>query len=103
MGIGYWPQNIPREETLDTFIHAYGLLGYVLCPDGSNEIGFEKIALFAERGWDGMPSPTHAAIQLENGYWSSKLGPFEDITHFALETLQGPCYGTIACYLKRPR
>jgi hypothetical protein len=96
-GIGYWPPNLVREETVAAFVRAYGTLGYVPCADSALEAGIEKIALFVERGGDGEPAPTHAAIQLENGHWSSKLGDFEDITHFTLECLQGPLYGSVHC------
>jgi hypothetical protein len=101
--IGYWPPNLPREETEDAFIRAYETLGYIQCADSALEDGIEKIAIFVKRGWDGKPVPTHAAIQLENGYWSSKLGDFEDITHFTLACLRGHVYGIVHCYLKRLR
>src|SRR6266487_89857 len=73
-GIGYWPPSIPRETTVGAFICAYGTLGYTPCADGSYEPGFQKVALFAEKDEDGERTPTHAAVQLENGHWSSKLG-----------------------------
>jgi len=104
-GIGYWPPNISRETTVEAFIRAYGALGYVSCADGSYEPGFQKVALFAEKGVDGELTPTHAAVQLQNGHWSSKLGDFEDVEHFALEVLNGPRngprYGGVVRYLKR--
>jgi len=100
-GIGYWPRSIPRETTVEAFIRTYGTLGYAPCADGSYEPGFQKVALFAEKKEDGELTPTHAAVQLQNGHWSSKLGPFEDIEHFTLEVLNGPCYGDVVGYLKR--
>ena len=102
-GIGKWPPNVPRQATLDAFILAFGTLGYVQCVDGSSEASFEKIALYATRELDGSLSPTHAAIQLPNGNWSSKLGDCEDIEHLTLEALNGNSYGHTTCYLKRPR
>jgi hypothetical protein len=101
--LAFWPRNVPIECTLDAFVLAYGTLGYMQCgSDGTFEEGFDKIALFAKRvpgiGWE----PTHAAIQTDDGCWSSKLGECEDIEHFGVECLRGPGYGEVVLYLKRP-
>lgn len=98
MGTGYWPSSAPRVETRLAFVLAYGTLGYVPCEDGSVEAGFEKIVLYE----DDKGIPTHAARQLPDGRWASKLGPFEDIEHRNVECLRGPVYGNVAQYLKRP-
>jgi len=90
--IGYWPKGVPRIETLDAFVSAYGTLGYGKCENDSLEPGFEKIALFTKRYPDGT-RPTHAARQLPSGRWTSKLGDCEDIEHEDLEVLHGPAYG----------
>lgn len=95
----YWPAGVPREETLDAFIQAFGTLGYGPCDDGSYERGFEKIALYTDRD----RTPTHAAIQQENGRWRSKLGDYEDIEHETLECLNSPDYGAPVLFLKRTR
>ena len=102
MGIGYWPPSTLRAETTDSFLGAYGSLGYRLCFDGALEAGVEKIALYAI-GPAGSETPTHAALQLETGEWTSKLGDFEDITHATPADVQGSIYGTVLCYLARPR
>lgn len=96
-GIGHWPSNVPRERTILAFQLAYATLGYAPCQTGQLEIGFEKIALYGDG--DG---PTHAARQLPNGNWTSKLGEHEDIEHINLECLNGPCYGRVICFLRRP-
>jgi hypothetical protein len=44
--------------------------------------------------------PTHAARQLPNGRWSSKLGKLEDIEH-ALDDICGSAYGSVVPVLKR--
>jgi hypothetical protein len=97
MGVGYWPSNVPREPTILAFVLAYGTVGFMPSDDGTFEVGFEKIALYSLAG-----EPTHAARQLPNGRWTSKLGDFEDIEHADLACLGGPCYGQVATYLKRP-
>lgn len=102
-GIGYWPTGIPRDVTIDAFIQTYGTLGYQPCGmDGSSELGYQKIALYAEKDFLGQLVPTHAALQLPNGHWSSKIGVrLEDIEHFTANAVVGPAYGVIVCYLKR--
>jgi hypothetical protein len=103
-GIGKWPPGVPRSETVEAFTKAFETLGYKICSDGAVEVGFEKVAIYAKLQAGGSYAPTHMAIQLANGYWSSKLGPFEDIEHSDLENLFWALYGsTIVCYLKRPK
>jgi hypothetical protein len=63
---------------------------------------FEKIVLYGVRvGTDIVP--THAARQLVDGRWTSKLGNCEDIEHDTIEMLNGPRYGVPICFLKRSR
>jgi hypothetical protein len=102
MGVGYWPPNIPRQVTVEAFMRAYETLGYGLCFDGSLEKGLEKIAIFG-KGPKGEELPTHAALQLESGEWTSKLGPFEDVRHKTVDAVNGPTYGKVICYMSRPR
>jgi hypothetical protein len=45
---------------------------------------------------------THAARQLDNGKWTSKLGQLEDIEHESLEALSGAVYGSVVQVLKKP-
>lgn len=92
-----WPAGIPRAETLDSFVLAFQTLGYVECDDGNLEEGFEKVALFVA---DGKPS--HAARQLSDGRWTSKLGKWIDVTH-TLRGLVGPMYGDVATFMRRPK
>lgn len=92
----YWPDNAPRENTLNAFIIAYQTLGYEICDNDKLELGFIKVAIYLND--DG--SPSHAARQLENGAWASKLGPQWDVEH-TLDGLIGPCYGRVGQVLKR--
>jgi hypothetical protein len=94
----YWPSGISDKDEVPSFIEAFQLLGYVVCADGSIEVGFEKIAIFARP--DG--SPQHAARQLRNGKWTSKLGPFEDIEHHLCEDVRSQWYGAPCCFMRRP-
>lgn len=64
--------------------------------------GLEKVALFGkEQG--GTVIPTHAALQLETGEWTSRLGHCEDVRHAKVEDVCGPLYGSVVCFLSRPR
>ena len=95
-GCYYWPDEAPREETIEAFIQAYGLSGYEVCDDAQLEAGFEKIALYALNN-----RPKHAARQLNNGNWTSKLGQLEDIEH-TLDGLVGNAYGAVVQFMRRP-
>lgn len=101
-GINYWPRGIPREETLDAFVRAFATLGFSACADGFLQDGVEKVALFAKQVGAQLV-PTHAALQLESGEWTSKLGPLEDINHSALDAVNGPLYGRVVKFLARPK
>lgn len=94
----FWPPGVPCVCDLASFRAAYGTLGYEVCGDGQHEKGFEKIAIYT---LDGLPS--HAARQLPGGIWTTKFGPFEDVLHTDPDCLNGPLYGRVALYMRRPR
>jgi hypothetical protein len=93
----YWPAAAPTALTLDTFIAAFETIGYTVCADASWQEGSEKVALYMSD--DGIP--THAARQVSDGRWTSKLGKSYDIEH-TLDGLNGAKYGTAAAILSRP-
>jgi hypothetical protein len=67
------------------------------------EEGIEKIAIY-----EWKEQFKHVAIQLDNGYWASKIGDFEDIVHYKLEAVEGhmfkaKTFGQPKFYMKRPR
>ncbi|SRR6266436_5257554 len=96
MNVAYWPRGVPREATLPAFIAAYATLGYEVCASGEIEGGFEKIAIYAKPAG----TPAHAARQLPNGKWTSKLGDEEDIEH-DLQCLKCMRYGEVRQFMKR--
>jgi hypothetical protein len=98
-GDGYWPPGIPRAETMDAFIAAYATLGYECCESDELEAEFEKIAIFAK------PSgkPAHAARQLPDGGWTSKLGDEQDIRHAELRGVENHIYGVSVQCMRRKR
>ncbi len=96
--IGYWPDNIPRNESLEAFIKMFQTLGYEVCRDPESEAAYEKIAIYTK----DHNEVTHAARQLPSGAWTSKLGKLEDIEH-TLEGITGPApaYGSVSAIMKR--
>lgn len=101
-GISYWPKGVSREVTLDAFIAASETRGFEVCLNADNEPGFEKVVLYAKGG-----VPTHAARQLLNGNWTSKLGREIDVQHNTPEALVDEIaqldYGRPITYLRRRR
>lgn len=91
----WWPVGCKRHGGIPAYLHCFSVFGYEPCTSSSLEEGCVKIALYAK---DGMAS--HAARQLTNGKWTSKLGKMIDLEH-ELEDLEGECYGKVLEYLRR--
>lgn len=78
-------------------MEAFGAVGYEPCDDGSLEEGKEKVALYKKRN-----KVSHAARQMDNGMWTSKIGKRVDIEHTSPQSLEGIEYGEVAGFLVRP-
>jgi hypothetical protein len=91
----FWPKDTPSAETRLAFIKAFKTRGYEVCDNGDLEIGYEKICLYEKLG-----RPKHAARQLPDGRWTSKLGQSNDIIH-ELSGLEGNTYGHPAVFMRR--
>lgn len=92
----YWPYGVDESETLPAFQAAFATLRYEVCADDRLEPGFEKIAIYA----DSNGAVKHAARQLGNGAWTSKLGPDIDISH-DLTAVSGSLYGSPKLIMRR--
>jgi hypothetical protein len=92
----FWPRGIRREASIAAFAALFASFGYERCNSTNVEAGYTKIALYA-RG----VKPTHAAKQLPNGNWASKMGSFEDIEH-TLDALRGKSYGRVVRLFRKP-
>ena len=94
----YWLDGAPKELSLDGITETYRLLGYEPCESSEIEEYFQKIAIYMKDG-----KPCHAARQLSNGKWTSKLGGWEDIEHelIGLEGIGEHEYGYVEQILKR--
>jgi hypothetical protein len=93
----YWPPDVPREDTIEVYKKALTDLGYMICKNENFEDGFDKIALFAKGG-----VPKHMARQLDDKYWTSKLGMGIDISH-ELRALCGLNFGEVVLFMKRAK
>lgn len=74
---------------------AFVNLGYLPCADPAHDAELEKVALFLLAG-----VVKHAARQLRDGWWTSKMGRNEDMRH-RLRAIEGPVYGEAAVFLAR--
>ncbi len=98
LGAGvYWPPGIPALATLTGTIDAYAREGFEVCADSRLEAGYVKIALFT----DAANEPRHAARQLADGTWTSKLGEHIDIWHEKMEAVGGVMYGEPTIFMRR--
>ena len=96
-GFNYWPDGVEDSTEIEAFINAFKLKGYEICESWDFEKGFQKIALYILED-----ECTHAARQLSNGMWSSKLGRSYDIQHGTPHTIENETYGTVKCIMRRP-
>lgn len=96
---GFWPTGVPIAATLAAFEAAYRSIGYEICASGVFESQYDKIVIFTDAG--GIP--THAARQLIDGRWTSKLGRDIDIEHKSPEALTSTIYGAPALFMRRRR
>jgi hypothetical protein len=94
----FWPVETSRDDHgIGALEQAFRALGYQECADERLEPGFEKIALY---GFGFVY--THAARQLPNGKWTSKLGKAEDIEHDQPDDVAGGVYGEVVQFMRRP-
>ncbi len=96
--IYYWPNDIPREEKIDSFIKLFNNIGYEICSNGDVEKDYQKVAIYSDK----FGKPTHSARQLENGFWTSKLGQYFDVTHTIFSMGDG-VYGNVAVFMRRKK
>lgn len=94
----YWPSDASASDELAAIIQLYLDAGYERCEKGDLESGYKKVAIYTDQ--DG---PQHAALQLESGKWTSKLGKLQDIEHDSTDDLEGELYGKVSVFLKKRR
>src|ERR1035438_2199078 len=92
----YWPGE--QSLKIGALVAVFEALGYQECDDGTLERDVEKVALYVL-----SDNYTHAARQLPDGSWTSKLGMDEDICHDSPDALAGTDYSQVHCYMRRAR
>lgn len=95
----YWPGDALGDENddIDALKRAFAAIGFEECEHGALETGFRKVALYGLKNDEWL----HAALQEPSGEWTSKLGPSYDIRHKTPQCLEGPAYGTVACFMRK--
>lgn len=93
----YWPDDVGEDGSIESLVKVFEQLGYEVCGSEDIEEGCEKVALYA----DTNGGYTHAARQLPDGWWTSKIGGFEDIRHRSLHGLCSSDYGGVMFIMKR--
>jgi hypothetical protein len=93
----YWPPGVGDDDLPDQWAEIFRRHGYEETDDRSYEVGFEKIAIYAD-----SEGASHVARQIQDGKWSSKLGNLSDIEHAHLEVLE-ETYGKVDRVMKRHR
>jgi hypothetical protein len=74
----------------------FARFGFTPCNAPPDDLAIPTIALFEKP----RLVPTHAALRLESGTWSSKMGMSHDITH-NLDDLSDSDYGNVSVFLQR--
>jgi hypothetical protein len=90
-------ETLPGEYGIGILVQVFEALGYEACADDRPEPGYEKVALYGSSLYY-----THAARQLPDGRWTSKLGKAEDIEHDSPDDVAGGVYGEVVEFMKRP-
>ena len=95
-GISYWPPYAARDNRMESLAEMFAGLGYEQCADSGVESGYQKVALYEAEG-----KFQHAAAQLPNGRWRSKMGQGPVIEHRSPESLSGGMYGDATITMRR--
>ena len=95
-GINYWPPWATLNNRIENLEEVFVGLGYEQCNDSSSEDGYQKVALYEIQG-----RFQHAAMQMPNGRWRSKMGQGPVIEHLRPESLSGGMYGDATMYMRR--
>ena len=95
-GINYWPPWATLDTKMESLMEALAGLGYEQCDDSDPEDGYQKVALYEVQG-----EFQHAAVQMPNGHWRSKMGRGPAIEHRNPESLSSGIYGNPTTYMRR--
>lgn len=95
----HWPNELPQNKLPQTLVRFFENHGFEVTEESERENGIEKLALYVRDN-----EVTHAALQLPNGRWKSKIGNKEDILHDLgeLESDIPYGYGQATIFMSRP-
>src|SRR5262249_40151901 len=91
-----WPVEAGQTVSLYHFDALYRYYGFTRV----NKLAYrrqpdhDKVVLYAARRANGHITPTHAARQMPDGSWTSKLGSLPLIRHLHPHDVAGPSYGS---------
>ena len=95
-GRRYWPPHATRSNSIASLREVFAGLDFEQCDDSRLEDGYQKVALYEDHGiW------THAAVQMPNGAWRSKMGEGPIIEHRSPESLAGGIYGDPTIFMRK--
>ena len=95
-GINYWPPWATRDNRMESLEEVFAGLGYEQCDDSDPEDGYQKVALYEiQSGFQ------HAAAQMPNGRWRSKMGRGPVIEHRNPDSLSSGIYGNPTIFMRR--
>ena len=95
-GVNYWPPWATLTTRIESLIEAFAGKGYERCNDYEVEDGYHKVALYEAQG-----QMRHAAAQMPNGRWRSKMGRGPVIEHHSPDSLSGGPYGNPTIIMRR--
>jgi len=93
----WWPPDVKEGLDIDCLKKVFEYHGYSECESHEHEDGYRKVALYFDeqtKFW------THASRELSNGFWSSKLGTYNDIQHGNPFSIENDTYGKAYCFMK---
>ena len=95
-GINHWPPWATLTNRIESLQEALAGQGYEQCDDGTAEVGYQKVALYEARG-----EMQHAAAQMPNGRWRSKMGRGPVIEHLSPDSLSEGPYGNPTVFMRK--
>ena len=95
--INYWPPWATLTTEMESLQEVFAGKGYEQCEDSATETGYQKVALY-----EAHSKMQHAAVQMPDGRWRSKMGQGPLIEHRTPEALSGGIYGEPTVFMRRP-
>ena len=95
-GINYSPPWATPTTNMESLLEAFAGQGYERCDDNNVEANHHKVALYEEQG-----QMRHAAAQMPNGRWRSKMGRGPVIEHTSPDSLSEGPYGNPTVFMRK--